>query len=90
LTIPATSKDHPESQISFVHRHSPLVGEVIRRALFNKMHVYALLTATAAHMRHMSMHSLPAKNNAEVFMQKAIACLRVYLKSCADPKNKSS
>ena len=85
MSIPATfkaenlPKDHLKSTFSYAHRHSPNVKEVVHGALFNKMHMYALLAATAGRMRFVSKVGLPKNNSAEVFMQKAIGCLRAYL-----------
>jgi hypothetical protein len=90
LSIPATykaetlPKGHPKSSLSLMHRHSPTVRAVVHGALFNKMHMYALLTATAGRMKYVSRVELPKNNGAEVFMQKAIVCLRIYLQSCTD------
>ena len=44
--------------------------------------MYAILAATAGRMKYVSRVDLPKTNSAEVFMQRAIACLHVYLKSC--------
>ena len=46
--------------------------------------MYALLAATAGRMKFVSKVGLPKNNSAEVFMQKAIACLRAYLVSWTD------
>jgi hypothetical protein len=90
LSIPATYKaetlpeDQCKSSLSLMHRHSPAVREVVHGALFNEMHMYALLTATAGRMKYLSRVNLPKNSSAEIFMQKAIVCLRVYLKSYSD------
>jgi hypothetical protein len=90
LSIPATYKaeslpeNHAKGSLSLTHRHSPTVRQVVHGALFNKMHMYALLTATAGRMKYVSRVGLPKDNSAEAFIQKAIASIRVYLKSCAD------
>ena len=90
FSIPATysaeqlPKDHPKSSLSMIHRHAPAVKKGVNGALFNKMHMYALLTATAGRMKYVSRVRLDRHNSAELFMEQAIQHLRVYLKSHKD------
>lgn len=57
----------------------PAVKEVVHGCLFNKMHMYALLTATSARMEEVSLVNLRRKNTARYFMNKALKHVRAYL-----------
>ncbi len=55
---------------------------VVRGCLRNEMHMYALLTATTAHLNKMS--SNPSSKLPNTYMQPAIQSLRVYLQARTD------
>ena len=62
----------------------PAVKEVVHGCLFNKTHMYALLTATSARMEEVSNVSLRRKNSARYFMNKALKHVCAYLNSKND------
>ena len=62
----------------------PAVKEVVHGCLFNKTHMYALLTATSARMEEVSHVNLRRKNSARWFMNKALKHVRGYLESKSD------
>lgn len=75
----ATIARQPTISVFELEKSIPTVKQVLKGALRNEMHMYALLSATAARMQHVSKITLAKKNAAHWFMDKAIACIRTYL-----------
>ena len=58
------------------------IDETIRRCLFDKMHMYALLAASAGRMKYITKDHLKRVDLPEFYMAKAIRMLRTHLAQC--------
>ena len=61
---------------------SSSMDETIRRCLFDKMHMYALLATSTGRMKYVSLDHLKRVDLPEFYMAKAIRMLRAYLEQC--------
>jgi hypothetical protein len=68
-----------------MYPHEPAIDMLFRGALSNEMHMYALLSATASRMKFVSGVSFEGHCAPELFMQKALRSLRLYLESYTSP-----
>ena len=65
--------------------HMPVIKNIVRRSLSDKMHMYALLAATAARMKRVAGVCLLRESSPEFLLHNAIHCIREYLTSFTGP-----
>ena len=61
---------------------SSSMDETIRRCLFDKMHMYALLATSTGRMKYVTRDHLKRVDLPEFYMANAIRMLRAYLEKC--------
>ncbi|KAJ9605481.1 hypothetical protein H2200_010138 [Cladophialophora chaetospira] len=62
-----------------VIQHCSSINTIIRGCMHKEVHMYALLAATASRMRRVSGVSFRADNGPEIYLHKALQCLRMLL-----------
>ncbi|EXJ70886.1 uncharacterized protein A1O5_05878 [Cladophialophora psammophila CBS 110553] len=62
-------------------RHFASIDAIIQGCMRKSVHMYALLAATASRMRRVSGVSFHADNGPEIYLDKALQCLRLLLDS---------
>jgi hypothetical protein len=69
------------SKSCLTERSHTAISDLFRGSLYDKMHLYSLLSVTAARMNRVFRVDFDQKTNPEYFNYKAIGCLRDYLSS---------
>ena len=62
-----------------VTRHFSSINAIIQGCMHKNVHMYALLAATTSRMRRVSGVSFRADNGPEIYLHKALQCLRILL-----------
>ena len=65
--------------------HFPAIRRIVQGSLTHKMHMYALLAATAARMKRVSGVAFPRESSPEYLLHHAIRCIREHFASCTGP-----
>lgn len=76
-TADAAQSTTPQS--SNLNTHSSIIKAIVQGCLQEKIHLYALLAATASRMKRVSGVHFTADHGPESYLSKAIQCLRTLL-----------
>ncbi|OCT54231.1 hypothetical protein CLCR_00251 [Cladophialophora carrionii] len=74
----ASNNGHPPADAATI-QHISSIGAIMQGCMNKSVHLYALLAATASRMRRISGVSFRADNGPEIYLHKALQCLRMLL-----------